>query len=85
MEWGQALTHNTDTNVTLRGTIRLRRAPAEDDLPADPNHPEQWEQATAPTRDTVLRVTTTSLPHLRTATSPRRRSGLQSWSAGTTT
>ena len=54
IEWGQALTHDTDTNVTCRGTIRLRRAPAEKDHPADPNHPEQWEQATAPTRDTAL-------------------------------
>ena len=43
IEWGQALTHDTNTNVTRRGTIRLRRAPAERDHPADPNHPEQWE------------------------------------------
>ena len=56
IEWGQALTHDTGTNVTRRGTIRLRRAPAEKDHPADPNHPEQWEQATAPTRDTALRA-----------------------------
>ena len=56
IEWGQALTHNTDTNVTRRGTISLRRAPAEKDHPADPNLPEQWEQATAPTRDTALRA-----------------------------
>ena len=54
IEWGQALTHDTDINVTCRGTIRLRRAPAERDHPADSNHPEQWEQATAPTRDTAL-------------------------------
>ena len=26
------------------------------DHPADPNRPEQWEQATAPTRDTALRA-----------------------------
>ena len=56
IKWGQALTHDTDTNVTSRGTTRLRRAPAERDHPADPNHPEQWKQATAPTRDTALRA-----------------------------
>ena len=56
IEWGQALTHHTDINVTRRGTVRLRRAPAEKDHPADPNHPEQREQATAPTRDTALRA-----------------------------
>ena len=54
IEWGQALTHDTDTNVTRQGTRRLRRAPAERDHLADPNHPEQWEQPTAPTRDTAL-------------------------------
>ena len=41
IEWGQALTHHTDTNVRRQGTIRLRRAPAEKDHPADSNHPEQ--------------------------------------------
>ena len=41
MEWGQGLTHDTDTNVTHRGTIRLQRAPDKNDHPADPNHPEQ--------------------------------------------
>ena len=56
IEWGQALIHDTNINVTRRGTIRLRRAPAERDHPADPNHPEQWEQATAPTRNTALRA-----------------------------
>ena len=56
IEWGQALTHDTDTNVTRQGTIRLRRAPAERDHRADPNHPEQLEQATTPTRDTALRA-----------------------------
>ena len=56
IEWGQALTHDTDTNVTRQGTIRLRRAPAKKDHPADPNHPEQWEQATAPNSDTALRA-----------------------------
>ena len=56
IEWGQALTHDTDINVTRRGTVPLRRAPAEKDHPADPNRPEQWEQATAPTRDTPLRA-----------------------------
>ena len=55
IESGQALTHDTDTNVTRQGTIRLRRVPAEKDHRADPNHPEQWEQATAPTRNTALR------------------------------
>ena len=56
MEWGQALTHDTDINVTRRGTVRLQRAPAGRGHPADPNRPEQWEQATAPTRDTALRA-----------------------------
>ena len=56
IKWGQALTHDTHTNVTRRETIRLRRAPGEKDNPADPNHPEQWEQATAPTRNTALRA-----------------------------
>ena len=56
IEWGRALTHDTDINVTRRGTVGLRRAPAEKDQPADPNRPEQWEQATAPTRDTALRA-----------------------------
>ena len=56
IESGQALTHDTDTNVTRRGTMRLRRAPAEKDHPADPNHPKQLEQATTPTRDTALRA-----------------------------
>ena len=56
IEWGGALTHDTDTNVTRRVTIRLRQAPAEKNHPADPNHPEQWEQATAPTPDTALRA-----------------------------
>ena len=56
IEWGQALTHDTDINATRRGTVRLRRAPAEKDHPADPNRPEQSEQATAPTRDTALRA-----------------------------
>ena len=41
IELGQALAHDTDTNVTRRGTTRLRRAPAEKDQPADPDHPEQ--------------------------------------------
>ena len=57
IKWGQALTHNTDTNVTRRGTTRLRGALAEKDHRADPNHTEQWEQATAPNRDTALRAT----------------------------
>ena len=56
IEWGQALTHDTGTNVTRPGTTHLRRAPAEKDHPADPNQPEPWEQATAPTRDTALRA-----------------------------
>ena len=56
IEWGQALTHDNGTNVTRRGTTRLRRAPAEKDHPGDPNHLEQWEQATAPTRNTALRA-----------------------------
>ena len=56
IELGQALTHDTDINVTRRGTVRLRRALAEKDHPAESNCPEQWEQATAPTRDTALRA-----------------------------
>ena len=56
IEWGQALTHDTDINVTRRRTVRLRRAPAEKDHPADANRLEQWEQATAQTRDTALRA-----------------------------
>ena len=56
IEWGPALTHDTGINVTRQATVRLRRAQAETDHPADPNHPGQWEQATAPTRDTALRA-----------------------------
>ena len=56
IELGQALTHDTDINVTRRGTVRLRRAAAEKDHPADLNRPEQLEQATAPTRNTALRA-----------------------------
>ena len=91
IEWGQALTHDTGINVTHQGTVRLRRAPAETDHPADPNRPEQWEQATAPNRDTALRAAGLRTPdddpppHLQTVTTPRRRSGLQSSSAATTT
>ena len=59
---GQALTHDTDTNVKRRATIRLWRAPAEEDHPADPNPPEQPEQATAPTRDTALRAAVLRTP-----------------------
>ena len=55
IEWGQALTHDTDTNVTRRGTTRLPRAPAERDHPPDPDQLEQREQATAPTPDTPAR------------------------------
>ena len=54
IEWYQALTHDTGINVMRQGIVRLRRAPAETDHPADRNRPEQWEQATAPTRDTAL-------------------------------
>ena len=39
IKWGQALTHDTDINVTRRGTVRLRRAPAEKDHPANPPSP----------------------------------------------
>ena len=62
IEWSQALTHDTNTNATRRETIHLQQAPAERDHPADPNHPEQWEQATAPTRDTALRAAGLSTP-----------------------
>ena len=91
IEWGQALTHDTSINVTRRGTVRLRRAQAETDHPADSNHPEQWEQATAPNRDTALRAAglrtpDDDLPPPPTDSDhPRRRSGLQSSSAATTT
>ena len=91
IEWGQALTHDTDINVTRRGTVRLRQAPAERDLPADPNRPEQWKQATAPTGDTALRAAGLRTPdddlppHLQTVTTLRRRSGVRFSSAGTTT
>ena len=56
IEWGQALTQDTDINLTRRGTVRLRQAPAEKDHPAGPNRLEHREQATAPTRDTALRT-----------------------------
>ena len=56
IEWGPVLTHKTNTNVTRRGTRRLRQAPAEKDHLADTNHPEKWE-ATAPDRDTALDAT----------------------------
>ena len=91
VRWGQALTHGTDTNVTRGGTIRLQRAPAENDHPADPNHPEQWEQATAPTRNTGLRAAglrtpDNDLPPPPTdSDQPPPEIWLQSWSAGTTT
>ena len=62
IEWGQALTHDTGINVTCQGTVRLQRAPAETDHPADPNRPEQWEQATAPARDTALRAASLRTP-----------------------
>ena len=56
IEWRQVLTHDSDMNVTRRGTVRLRRAPAEKGRSADLNRPEQWEQATAPTHDTAVRA-----------------------------
>ena len=56
IQWGQTLTHNTGINVTRRGIVRLRRAPVGTDHPADLNRRGQWEQATAPTRDTALRA-----------------------------
>ena len=65
IEWGQALTHNIDINVTRRGTIRLQRAPAEKDRPADPNHPEQWERG--------HRTNPRHRPPRRRAPHPRRR------------
>ena len=45
-----------DAPTVALGRPVLRRAPADKDHPADPNCPEQWEQATAPTRDTALRA-----------------------------
>ena len=60
--------------------------------PGGPSGPEQWEQATAPTRHTALcaaglRTPDDDLPppRLQTATTPDQRSGAQSSSAGTTT
>ena len=70
IEWGQALTHDTDTNVTCRGTTRLRRAQAEKDHQADPNHPERWEQATTPTRDTAPRAVGLCTPDVDLSPSP---------------
>ena len=91
-EWGRALTHDTDTNVTRRETTRLRRAPAGKDHLADPSCPEQWELVTAPIRDTALRAAglrnpngDSPPPSLQKASTPHRRSGAQSSSAGTTT
>ena len=92
IKWGQALTHDTDTNVTRQGTTRLRRAPAEKDHQADPSRPDQWEQATAPTRNTALRAAVLCTPHddlpppaYRQAPTPCLGAGAQSSSAGTTT
>ena len=91
IQWGQALTHDTDINVTRRETVRLRRALAEKDHPADPtarssgNRPGH-QPATPPSAPPApAPQTTTSPPHLQTVTTPPRRSGLQSSSAGTTT
>ena len=83
--------NDTDINVTRRGTIRLRRAPAEKDHPADPNHPEQWEKATAPTRDTALRAAGLRTPDddlpppLTDSDHTPPGSPVESLSAGTTT
>ena len=91
IEWGQALTHDTNTNVTGRGTIRLRRARGVNDHPAHPNHPEQREQATAPTPDTALRTAGLRTPDDDLPSPPTEsnhqcwRSGVQSSRAGTTT
>ena len=63
IEWGQALTHDTATSVTRRGTSRLRQARAERDHPADPEDPEQWEQTTALTRHTAFRAADLRAPH----------------------
>ena len=54
MEWRQALTHDTNTHGTHKGTTHLRRGPAEKDNPADPKHPKSLEQAMAHDRDTAL-------------------------------
>ena len=78
IEWGQALTHNTDTP---KGTTHLQRALAEKDHPADPDYPEQWPPPAPPVSTPP---TMTSLPHLQTETGSRRRSGVQSSNVGTT-
>ena len=62
VEWGQALTHDTDTNVTRQGTPRLPQAPAGRDHRADPHQLEQWEQATATNCDTALRAAGLNTP-----------------------
>ena len=56
-DWGQALTHDTDT-YTNGGSTRLQQAHAL----ADPNNPEKWEQASAPDPDTALRATSLHTP-----------------------
>ena len=70
IEWGQALTHDTDTNVRHLGTTSLQRAPAEKDHTADRSHPEQGKQGTAPSGDTALRAAGLRTPQRRTPPPP---------------
>ena len=87
IEWTQALTHDTDT-YSHKETTRLQRAPAEKDHQqtrstkkngSRPLHPTATPPS-APAAPTA--PTTTPPPHLQTASRPRRRSGVQSSSAG---
>ena len=85
------LTHDTDTNVTRRGTTRLQQAPAEKDDAETPAIRNGWNRglhrpATPPPAPRASAPTTTHPPHrLQTASTPRHKSGVQSWSRGTST
>ena len=89
IEWIQALTHNTDTNLEgpyaydqpqrRRTTQRTRTTRSNGNRPPhQPVTPPSAPLASAP-------QTMTSLPHLQTVTTPCRWSGVQSSRAGTTT
>ena len=55
--------HLQDFIKIYRAVIKdIFLAPAERDHSADPNRPDQWEQATAPIRDTALRATGLGTP-----------------------
>ena len=91
IEWGQTLTHDTGTNVTRRVPYaydepqRRRTTQRTQTTQSNGNRP-QHQPATPPSAPPASAPqTTTSLPHLQTVTTPRRRSGVQSSSAGSTT